>query len=445
MKHILIVEDDTTFAVMLRTWLSKKGFRITAVSGLAAARRTLQDELVDLTLCDLRLPDGDGIDLLEWLHARRQPVPVIVMTSYAAIPSAVQAMKLGAQDYVAKPVNPEDLLQKINEALGAVATADIEAVKPRKERPGRSEAEEPSFLEGQSEAARQLYSYVKLVAPTSMSVLINGASGTGKEYVAKRIHQLSKRADKPFVAIDCGAIPKELAASEFFGHKKGSFTGAIEDKVGAFVEADGGTIFLDEIGNLSYDVQIQLLRVLQERRVKPIGTTTDIKVDVRLIAATNEDLKSAIATGAFREDLYHRINEFTICMPRLCEWGEDIPLFANFFLDQANRELEKPVPGFRPDAMEQICRYRWPGNLREMRNTVMRAALLAQGAPIGVEHLGLDMEVGRQTSALHDPNSERAKIVEALQRCSGNKSKAAEVLGIDRKTLYNKLKLYRIE
>ena len=444
MKHILIVEDDTTFAVMLQTWLSKKGFRITAVSGVGAARRTLQDEPVDLALCDLRLPDGEGIDLLEWLNARRQAVPVIVMTSYAAIPSAVQAMKLGAKDYVAKPVNPEDLLQKINEALGAAATAANPA-KPVEKQSGSGGTEEPSFLEGQSEAARQLYSYVKLVAPTNMSVLINGASGTGKEYVAKRIHQLSKRADKPFVAIDCGAIPKELAASEFFGHKKGSFTGAIEDKVGAFVEADGGTIFLDEIGNLSYDVQIQLLRVLQERRVKPIGTTSDVKVDVRLIAATNEDLKAAIASGSFREDLYHRINEFTIYMPRLCERGEDILLFANFFLDQANRELEKPVPGFRPDAMEQISRYPWPGNLREMRNTVMRAALLAQGGPIGVEHLGLDLGVDRQTRVLHDPDSERAKIVAALQRCSGNKSKAAEMLGIDRKTLYNKLKLYRIE
>lgn len=444
MKHILIVEDDTTFAVMLQTWLSKKGFRITSVSGVGAARRTLQDEPVDLALCDLRLPDGEGIDLLEWLNARRQAVPVIVMTSYAAIPSAVQAMKLGAKDYVAKPVNPEDLLQKINEALGAAATAANPA-KPVEKQSGSGGTEEPSFLEGQSEAARQLYSYVKLVAPTNMSVLINGASGTGKEYVAKRIHQLSKRADKPFVAIDCGAIPKELATSEFFGHKKGSFTGAIEDKVGAFVEADGGTIFLDEIGNLSYDVQIQLLRVLQERRVKPIGVTADIKVDVRLIAATNEDLKAAIASGSFREDLYHRINEFTIYMPRLCERGEDILLFANFFLDQANRELEKPVPGFRPDAMEQISRYPWPGNLREMRNTVMRAALLAQGVPIGVEHLGLDLGADRQTRVLHDPDSERAKIVAALQRCSGNKSKAAEMLGIDRKTLYNKLKLYRIE
>lgn len=439
MKHILIVEDDTTFAVMLQTWLSKKKFSVASVSGIAAAKKTLIESSVDLVLCDLRLPDGDGIDLLEWVSNRNVNVPLIVMTSYAAIPSAVQAMKLGARDYISKPVNPEDLLQKINEVFNA-------GVKTGKQIPvSESVPEETNYLEGQSEAARQLYTYVKLVASTSMSVLINGASGTGKEYVAKRIHQLSKRSEKPFVAIDCGAIPKELAASEFFGHKKGSFTGAIEDKVGAFIEADGGTIFLDEIGNLSYDVQVQLLRVLQERRVKPIGTTTEVKVDVRLIAATNEDLKAAIKSGAFREDLYHRINEFTIYMPHLCERGEDIPLFANFFLDQANRELEKPVPGFLPEAMERISQYTWPGNLREMRNTVMRAALLAQGNPIRVEHLGIDMNIDKPINILHDPDSERTKIVSALQKCSGNKSKAAAMLGIDRKTLYNKLKLYQIE
>ena len=439
MKHILIVEDDTTFAVMLQTWLSKKKFSVASVSGIAAAKKTLIESSVDLVLCDLRLPDGDGIDLLEWVSNRNVNVPLIVMTSYAAIPSAVQAMKLGARDYISKPVNPEDLLQKINEVFNA-------GVRTGKQIPvSESVPEETNYLEGQSEAARQLYTYVKLVAPTSMSVLINGASGTGKEYVAKRIHQLSKRSEKPFVAIDCGAIPKELAASEFFGHKKGSFTGAIEDKVGAFIEAVGGTIFLDEIGNLSYDVQVQLLRVLQERRVKPIGTTTEVKVDVRLIAATNEDLKAAIKSGAFREDLYHRINEFTIYMPHLCERGEDIPLFANFFLDQANRELEKPVPGFLPEAMERISQYTWPGNLREMRNTVMRAALLAQGNPIRVEHLGIDMNIDKPINILHDPDSERTKIVSALQKCSGNKSKAAAMLGIDRKTLYNKLKLYQIE
>ena len=412
MKHILIVEDDTTFAVMLQTWLSKKKFSVASVSGIAAAKKTLIESSVDLVLCDLRLPDGDGIDLLEWVSNRNVNVPLIVMTSYAAIPSAVQAMKLGARDYISKPVNPEDLLQKINEVFNA-------GVKTGKQIPvSESVPEETNYLEGQSEAARQLYTYVKLVAPTSMSVLINGASGTGKEYVAKRIHQLSKRSEKPFVAIDCGAIPKELAASEFFGHKKGSFTGAIEDKVGAFIEADGGTIFLDEIGNLSYDVQVQLLRVLQERRVKPIGTTTEVKVDVRLIAATNEDLKAAIKSGVFREDLYHRINEFTIYMPHLCERGEDIPLFANFFLDQANRELEKPVPGFLPEAMERISQYTWPGNLREMRNTVMRAALLAQGNPIRVEHLGIDMNIDKPINILHDPDSERTKIVSALQKCS---------------------------
>ena len=457
MKSVLIVEDDITYGMMLKTWLAKKGFVVNSASSIARAQKLIETEEPDLILSDLRLPDRDGLDLLRWLGQKELFIPLIIMTGYADIQSAVMAMKEGASDYIAKPVNPEELLKKMEEALKSApkrktATESVGAT-PVPAKAERATADLKSaaaawseYLEGESEAARQLYNYVRLVAPTNMSVLINGASGTGKEYVAKRIHQLSKRADRPFVAIDCGAIPKELAASEFFGHKKGSFTGAIEDKVGAFVEADGGTIFLDEIGNLSYDVQIQLLRVLQERRVKPIGTTTDIKVDVRLIAATNEDLKAAIAAGTFREDLYHRINEFTIHMPRLCERGDDIPLFANFFLDQANRELEKPVPGFRPDAMAQICRYRWPGNLREMRNTVMRAALLSQGAPVGVEHLGLEVaEVEKRTAALHDPESERAKIVAALQHCAGNKSRAAEMLGIDRKTLYNKLKLYHIE
>ena len=457
MKSVLIVEDDITYGMMLKTWLAKKGFVVNSASSIARAQKLIETEEPDLILSDLRLPDRDGLDLLRWLGQKELFIPLIIMTGYADIQSAVMAMKEGASDYIAKPVNPEELLKKMEEALKAApkrkTVAEGMGATPAPAKAERATADLKSaaaawseYLEGESEAARQLYNYVRLVAPTNMSVLINGASGTGKEYVAKRIHQLSKRADRPFVAIDCGAIPKELAASEFFGHKKGSFTGAIEDKVGAFVEADGGTIFLDEIGNLSYDVQIQLLRVLQERRVKPIGTTTDIKVDVRLIAATNEDLKAAIAAGTFREDLYHRINEFTIHMPRLCERGDDIPLFANFFLDQANRELEKPVPGFRPDAMAQICRYRWPGNLREMRNTVMRAALLSQGAPVGVEHLGLEVaEVEKRTAALHDPESERAKIVAALQHCAGNKSRAAEMLGIDRKTLYNKLKLYHIE
>lgn len=287
-----------------------------------------------------------------------------------------------------------------------------------------------------------------LVAPTNMSVLINGASGTGKEYIAHRIHQLSKRADKPFIAIDCGSIPKELAASEFFGHIKGSFTGALTDKTGAFVAANGGTIFLDEIGNLSYEVQIQLLRALQERRIRPLGSTQEVTVDIRLVSATNENLESAIEKGTFRQDLYHRINEFTLRMPTLKERGEDILLFANFFLDQANRELDKQLIGFDAKASRMLLDYHWPGNLRQMKNIIKRATLLAQGSFITPVELGADLLETPSTPSnisLKNEETEKEHILEALRQTGNNKSKAAQLLDIDRKTLYNKLKLYGID
>ena len=371
MPHsILIVEDDLTFATMLKTWLGKKGFLVDTAGSSARARKQLDAQPYDLVLSDLRLPDQDGISLLAWMKEHGHRIPLIIMTGYADIQSAVQAMKNGANDYISKPVQPDVLLKKINEALqskNTVATLSHPA-------PSVSVAPSSNFLEGESEAARQLYNYVGLVAPTPMSVLINGASGTGKEYVAHRIHQLSKRADKPFIAIDCGSIPKELAASEFFGHVKGSFTGALHDKTGAFVEANGGTLFLDEIGNLSYEVQIQLLRALQERRIRPVGSNKEIEVNVRLISATNENLLQAIEKGNFREDLFHRINEFTLRMPSLKERQEDILLFANFFLDQANHELDRHLIGFDAAASNALQTYSWPGNLRQLRNIVPRCS-----------------------------------------------------------------------
>ncbi|WP_455962772.1 sigma-54-dependent transcriptional regulator, partial [Bacteroides bouchesdurhonensis] len=279
MKSILIVEDDITFGMMLKTWLGKKGFEVSSVSNIARARKHIESQETDLILSDLRLPDQDGIDLLKWMNGQDKDIPLIIMTGYADIQSAVQAMKLGARDYVAKPVNPEELLKKISEALQeeqTPATLITSKSSPKKVTAKETTKSHRAYLEGESEAAKQLFNYVGLVAPTNMSVLINGSSGTGKEYVAHRIHQLSKRNDKPFIAVDCGSIPKELAASEFFGHVKGSFTGALNDKVGAFVAANGGTIFLDEIGNLSYEVQIQLLRALQERKIRPVGSTQEI-------------------------------------------------------------------------------------------------------------------------------------------------------------------------
>lgn len=442
-SSILIVEDDLVFSTMMKTWLTKKGFEVDTASTNARARKLLAEHRYDLILSDLRLPDQDGIHLLAWLRNRSCHTPLIIMTSYAEIQSAVEAMKQGASDYIAKPVQPDELLKKIKEA---VENAEAPAA------PGSEKTAPPvtqNFLEGESEAAHQLFNYVRLVAPTQMSVLINGASGTGKEYVAHRIHELSKRNGKPFIAIDCGSIPKDLAASEFFGHVKGSFTGALTDKAGAFEEANGGTLFLDEIGNLSYEVQIQLLRALQERRIRRIGSTKEIEVDVRLICATNENLKEGIAKGTFREDLYHRINEFTLRMPDLKERREDILLFANFFLDQANRELERNLTGFDAAASEALQRYPWPGNLRQLKNVVKRATLLAQGNFITPLELGEDIlnpptETNDTPFSLHNGEQEKQRILHALQRTGNNKSKAAQLLGIDRKTLYNKMKLYNM-
>ena len=449
---ILIIEDDITFGVMLKTWLTKKGFAVETASSISHARKLLVSNQYELILSDLRLPDGDGIQLLEWTNEKGMRLPLIIMTGYAEIQTAVAAIKSGASDYISKPVNPDELLKKINDALLNRQNVQNKDKAKSQERANdehhNNNVWQENFLEGNSEAARQLFNYVRLVAPTSMSVLINGASGTGKEYVAHRIHQLSNRSDKPFIAIDCGSIPKELAASEFFGHVKGSFTGALTNKTGAFVAANGGTIFLDEIGNLSYEVQIQLLRALQERRVRPIGSIEEIEVDIRFISATNEDLPDAIRKGTFREDLYHRINEFTLKMPSLKERKEDILLFANFFLDQANKELNKHLLGFDFKATEAIQNYQWPGNLRQLKNTVRRATLLAQNNYISINDLGYDMKEEPTVPAsfpLRNEKREKEQILEALQQTNNNKSKAATLLGIDRKTLYNKLKLYNIE
>lgn len=457
-KSILIVEDDITYGMMLKTWLGKKGFRVASASSIQRAKAHLEAEGADLILSDLRLPDRDGTYLLEWLRGRGLSIPLIIMTGYADIQSAVKAMKMGACDYVAKPVNPDELLKKIAEALNAPAGESLCKTLPPargKKGDGLSKESAPAyspfetdFLEGESEVAKQLFNYVRLVAPTNMAVLINGASGTGKEYVAHRIHHLSRRAGQPFVAIDCGSIPKELAASEFFGHVKGAFTGALSDKTGAFVAANGGTIFLDEIGNLSYEVQIQLLRALQERVVRPVGSNREIQVDIRLISATNENLEQAIEKGTFREDLYHRINEFTLRMPTLRERREDILLFANFFLDQANREMDKHLIGFDEKACKALQEYHWPGNLRQMKNMVRRATLLATGKFITLDELSdLQEATALPLSAmpLRNEEAEKRHILEVLRQTGNNKSRAAQLLAIDRKTLYNKLKQYGIE
>ena len=439
MLSILIVEDDITFSLMLTTWLGKKGFVVRSSSSVSDAKRRLGEEAFDLVISDLRLPDSDGIDLLKWLKSTHPSLPLIMMTSYAEIQTAVQAMKLGAADYIAKPLNPDELLGKIKELVRVEEKAPARV--PVSSAPDL-------YIEGQSQAARQLYEHVRLVAPTDMSVLVTGASGTGKEYIARRIHEQSNRSKAPFVAVDCGAIPKELAASEFFGHVKGSFTGAIENKTGAFVAAQGGTIFLDEIGNLTYEVQVQLLRALQERKVKPIGSNQEIAINVRLISATTENLLQAIENGDFREDLYHRINEFTIRIPDLKERKEDLLLFANHFLDLANSELQKDIIGFDNDTMQLFQSYSWPGNLRQMKNVIKYATLLATGRYITRKELPEELTENLPSHTniqLKNVEHERDLIRKALQECGNNKTRAAQLLGIDRKTLYNKLKIYQLD
>ena len=437
---------------MLQTWLRRKGFEVDKATSVGAAVKLLVDmKSVDLVLSDLRLPDHDGLRLLAWMHEHSINAPFIVMTNYAEVQNAVLAMKSGAADYIAKPVQPDILLQKINDAMEQntqqsnatiqnSTTQNAPTAHNSKLKTQNSEAA-PRYIEGKSEASRQLYSYVELVAPTPMSVLILGASGTGKEYVAHRIHDLSQRHDRPFFALDCGAIPRDVAASEFFGHKKGAFTGADAYKRGAFEIANGGTLFLDEVGNLSYEVQVQLLRALQERRIRPVGGTKEIDIDIRLVCATNENLEEAVSEGRFREDLYHRINEFTIYMPKLSERGSDLFLFADLFIRHANEELNRNVEGFDSGAAEMLASHLWPGNLRELNNVVKRAVLLTRGSQITTAELTQAMGQIRTDNVLqlHDEDTERQRIITALQQTNGNKAKAARLLGVDRKTIYNKI------
>mgnify|MGYP003289527098 FL=1 len=438
---ILLVDDDTTFCLMLKTWLSKRGFEVEEAFSCREASSKIKGGKYDVVLTDLRLPDEDGLVVLQHVKKAIPEAQVILMTGYADINTAVQAMKLGAFDYVAKPVIPDEILKKIQDAL---EHKDIPIEKRTKK------TKDIAYIKGTSRDADKLYEYIRLVAPTMMTVLITGESGSGKEYIARLIHNQSARKDAPFVAVDCGAIPKDLAASEFFGHVKGAFTGAVNDKTGYFVQASGGTIFLDEIGNLSYDVQVQLLRALEERKVKPVGSNKEIAFDVRIISATNENLSKAVAEGNFREDLYHRLNEFSLKALSLRERKEDIPVFANHFLAASNEELGKDVVGFDDSVMDIFRHYNWPGNLREMRNVVKRATLLCQDAFITPEHIPTELsehllEPMFEDLALKRERNEVDLIREALAKCHNNKSEAARMLKIDRKTLYNKMKLYSIE
>jgi two-component system response regulator HydG len=444
MVKILIIEDDAAFNALLKTWLSKAGYKAESVLSAGEAMKTIQARVYDIVLLDLRLPDTEGLTLLKWIREISPDSVVFMMTGYADIHTAVQAIRLGAADYLEKPVDPVMLKEKIEEVI------------KKKDRP----YERIPFIKGESEVSVKLYEHMMLVAPTFLSVLISGASGTGKEYVANQIHQNSLRKEGPFVALDCGAIPRDLAGSELFGHLKGSFTGAIGDKKGAFEMADGGTLFLDEVGNLSADVQMQLLRALQEGVIKPVGSSGVIEVNIRIITATNVDLKDMIEQGRFREDLYHRINEFQLHMPLLKDRGRDVLLFAGHFLEYANRQMNKSIEGFAPETQELLLAYDWRGNLRELLNVVKRTVLLSEGPlvqaadlPEEIRNLPLRETTsgiapaqaeGQDAQTLKEQH-ERQMITQALARTKNNRTRAARLLGIDRKTLYNKMKLYNME
>lgn len=444
MPNILIIEDDIAFCNLLEKFLTKQKYNVTTAFSASDSKTAILKQNFDLILTDLRLPDADGITLMTEFKDKFPEIPVILMTGYSDVNTAVKAIKNGAADYISKPFNPDEVLLVIANALQNSQPENIPKKEVKKNKPKTTS--DTHFVQGISNASKKLSEHIKLVSPTDISVLIIGESGTGKEIIAKSIHQQSHRKDKNFIAVDCGAIPKELAASEFFGHLKGSFTGAISDKIGYFEAANGGTIFLDEIGNLSYENQIQLLRALQERKIKPVGSNKEIDVDIRILTATNEDLREAVKNGDFREDLYHRINEFSIHSPSLTEREEDLMVFAEFFLDKANAQLNKEVIGFSKEVISIFQKYPWPGNLRELQNCIKRGTLLTQGDFIESTVLPAEFfQIPTQKNADYSiSENEKEAILNALSRAKNNKSEAAKLLQITRKTLYNKLKLYDI-
>lgn len=427
MKSILIIEDDIIFSRTIGNWLVKQGMRVESVTKLSDAKKSVREKEYDLILADLRLPDGNSTLFLEWLNDENYTIPFLIMTNYGQVENAVQAMQLGAVNYLCKPIRPD----KLSEAIFNVLSKSHE---------------ENEFYRGESPQALELYKKLKLVALSDYSILIRGASGVGKEHVAREIHDQSHRHSKPYITVDCGAIPEELAASEFFGHRKGAYTGAESDTPGLFRAADGGTLFLDEIGNLSYKTQTLLLRALQEKTYKPLGSTHEYAFNIRLIAATNENLEKAIKEGRFREDLFYRLNEFILTLPRLSECKEDILPMANFFLRRASEKLKRHFQGFDRLAETALEQYPWFGNIRELKNTINCAALIAESQWITVKDLSLDLSIETEEEPEDATEQEKEKVIllQTLERTGNNRSKAAKMLKLSRTTFYEKLRKYHI-
>lgn len=484
MTKVLVIDDDRDMCLLLKKFLERNNYEVIDFTSGKKALAWYEENMPDIVLCDLRLEDVSGMEILQKMKAANPSLPFLIITGYSDVRSAVEIMRHGAYDYITKPLFPDEILATVKQALanGGVSRSQP-AVQPAKKKEmiadNNTEAEfemHDNYVVGPSMAFQQILKQVKLVAPTNYSVIIYGETGSGKEAVANEIHRHSKRAKEPFIAIDCGALGKELAASELFGHEKGSFTGALNQKTGSLELANGGTIFLDEVANLSYEVQVSLLRVVQERKMRRVGGIKDIELDVRIIVASNEKLWNATQTGKFREDLYHRFNEFSIDIPPLRERREDIMHFANHFLRVTNRELEKTVTGFSPEVINAFNNYFWYGNLRELRNVVKRAVLLSDDDTVELKSLPFEITnyekinefipkqsvrhiETREPETIQQPqphrpvtldlksasiDAEYETILAALKQANFNKSKAAKLMKIDRKTLYNKIREYQL-
>lgn len=454
-QKILVIDDDPDMCLLLKQFLTRHHYEVQTAHNGRLGLETLYSFRPDLVMTDFRLGDFDGGELLSRIKEKFPKVPVIIITGYSDMRIATNMMRQGAYDYITKPLFPDEILLTIKNALKSSTQAPTVS---------STLAESEQYIFGESAIAKELFKQVDLVAPTNYSVIIYGESGAGKEAIAHEIHKRSRRHDEPFVAMDCGAISKELAGSELFGHEKGAFTGALNQKIGHFELANGGTLFLDEVANLPYEVQSSLLRVVQERKVKRLGGTKEISLDVRLIVASNERLTDACKRGKFREDLYHRFNEFSLEVPSLRNRGEDIMTFARFFLQQTNHELGKQVKGFADDVLLHFSNYPWPGNLRELKNVIKRATLLTDGdwiegktlpfeianysrllflenGPVATETPATPRRPNLKSAAL---DAEYEMIMKILRQTNFNKSETARLLGIDRKTLYNKMKLLEL-
>lgn len=465
MPNILLVDDDLDICALLKRLMEKQGYQVSIAHSGKAGIALQKGSSFDLILCDYRLPDMDGLEAIPAFRENDPNVEIIVITGYSDVRQAVKVMKMGAFEYVTKPLHREEILLTVEKALQKKAnsqskehTSKLSKTKVKAKK-AKALKNQRNYVKGSGPQAERLNNLIKLVAPTNMTVVITGESGTGKEVTATNIHEQSQRSDKPMIAVDCGALPKELAGSILFGHLKGSFTGALKDKIGHFQAADGGTLFLDEVGNLSYENQIKLLRVLQERQIQRIGDSKAISVDVRIIAATNENLKELVNEGKFREDLFYRLNEFSIELPSLKERKQDIEEIAFFFLEKASEDFGKQVSSIDRKVIEAFKQYSWPGNIRELRNVMKRAALLSTGVEINLETIPSEIQnpnlytsqgADEEQEDLLDlklvaEKAEKKAILKALQQTGMNKSKSAQLLNVDRKTLYNKIKAYDIE